>query len=343
MSVRRPSDDASAMPNETPSLLEAYLLYPGAAADLMASFWGVAPDGYLACYVAHMLADVEALHPQCDELFHAGASPQCEALCDDSNGELRMSEKVLCQVVQRLTRRLGCHDPDTVRCVNDVVLRLCSEARSNSGVGPGHVGVLEFRGKGRELRPPLRLGMVSADWLTPISMEVAWDDGMGDRQKWSSWDDQNQSGWYEAELLLPSTAFDICVSFKARLPGMTWEVCKVDRTSNSWVVSADKYVEEVILFRYGKEHAFDPVDATFQLVGPIYSCYVAQGWNAARAGEPEDWECWENESSRPKLKEYFAQEVNGSWSKEGLQCEGMPINLEERAAEELDWRTAVAA
>lgn len=51
--------------------------------------------------------------------------------------------------------------------------------------------------------------------------------------------------------------------------------------------------------RAGSSNIFDPIDAVFELTGPMGGCYISRAWNAARTGPPEEWEFWEDESSRP--------------------------------------------
>jgi hypothetical protein len=142
-------------------------------------------------------------------------------------------------------------------------------------------------------------------------MEVQWENGSGERQRWSSWDDQIQNGWFEAEKILPSSATDISVEFKVRhlFDGAT-DVRKVDRRQNcEWVSSTELHskgaaVPEVIWLRAAQSNHDAPVDVIFQMKGPALGCHVARAWNTARFSAPEYWELWERRwrpSPEPRL------------------------------------------
>lgn len=152
--------------------------------------------------------------------------------------------------------------------------------------------------------PPVRLRMASADKLCPRSMLVEWEDGSEERQCWVSSEDPLQSGWYEAEKLLPPSATNISVRFKIRGLHKKWDVCMVDRQNGcSWILLGEKrYAKEVICFRVGSQCACDPIDAVFELKGPMHRCFLHRAWNAATEGACEEWEYWDDEDSRPPLE-----------------------------------------
>jgi len=155
------------------------------------------------------------------------------------------------------------------------------------------------------ISPPVRLRMTSADKLCARAMLVEWEDGSTERQRWLSSEDRLQNGWYEAEKLLSPTATNITVQFRVKGPRKFWEVCAVDRRNGcSWVLlGKDRYAKEVVCLRVGAGHFSDPIDATFELKGPMHRCFLHRAWNAARTGpseDSEDWECWEDLDSRPQ-------------------------------------------
>lgn len=157
-------------------------------------------------------------------------------------------------------------------------------------------------------KPPVRLRMISADFLCTRSMEVEWEDGTGVRQTWTSWTDELESSWFEAVKLLPSRATAISVSFKVHGPGGPWDICGVDRHKKcEWTFSHDgKPQPEVIWLRTGMEDTFNRIDVVFELSGPVHGCYVSRAINTAREGPPEWWECWTDKKSRPLPEERAA-------------------------------------
>jgi len=177
----------------------------------------------------------------------------------------------------------------------EVATSLTTNLSGSSSVAP----CLSARG------PPVRLRMASADKLCARAMVVEWEDGSDARQRWVSAEDPLQSGWFEAEKLLPPTANNITVQFKVKGPRKKWDVCMVDRRDScSWVLLGEgRYAQEIICFRIGSQHAVDPIDAVFELRGPMHRCFVGRAWNASRVGDPEEWECWEDEQSRPPTEE----------------------------------------
>ena len=76
-----------------------------------------------------------------------------------------------------------------------------------------------------------------------------------------------------AEKILPSSATDISVHFKVRGPvGGSWDVWKVDRRRHCCWVQVDSSREcrpEIIWMRAGSSNIFDPIDAVFELTGPM--------------------------------------------------------------------------
>lgn len=135
-------------------------------------------------------------------------------------------------------------------------------------------------------------------------MEVEWEDGTGERQKWSSWQPSWDSSWYGAEKLLPSGVYDISVRFKMHVPGGPWPVLKVDHDEERSAMSccnvpSGDHVEEVIRFRSNEFSIAEGVDTTFELKGPATTCYLFRAWNAANSGTRKDWEVWEDICSRP--------------------------------------------
>jgi len=155
--------------------------------------------------------------------------------------------------------------------------------------------------------PPVRLRMTSSDILCARSMEVEWEDGTGHRQHWSSWTDDVENGWYDAEKLLPASVTDIRVYFKIHGVGGPWDVCKVDRQSGcSWVISHGRHLTEEIWARAGQHDIHDDMDCVFELRGPMNACYLCRAWNAARRGFRERWEHWGDKLSRPVPEERAA-------------------------------------
>mmetsp|Transcript_77279 Transcript_77279/g.202769 ORF Transcript_77279/g.202769 Transcript_77279/m.202769 type:complete len:536 (+) Transcript_77279:3-1610(+) len=148
--------------------------------------------------------------------------------------------------------------------------------------------------------------MVSADFLCARSMEVEWEDGTGQRQSWSSWNDELEGGWYEAEKLLGAGAVDVCVSFSVRSLGGPWQVCRVDRSRNcEWVKEDGDFEAEEVWLRAGGQIDSVTIDAVFELCGGIQACYLGRAWNAARSPGllPEEWERWEDRETRPAAEE----------------------------------------
>jgi len=69
----------------------------------------------------------------------------------------------------------------------------------------------------------------------------------------------------------------------------------------------DAYGPEVISFRADERSRLDPVDAVFELKGPMYACWISRAWNAGRKGkDSESWECWDDERSRPPMEPRLA-------------------------------------
>eukprot|EP00929_Paragymnodinium_shiwhaense_P082721 TRINITY_DN43734_c0_g2_i1.p1 TRINITY_DN43734_c0_g2~~TRINITY_DN43734_c0_g2_i1.p1 ORF type:complete len:621 (+),score=143.63 TRINITY_DN43734_c0_g2_i1:74-1936(+) len=166
----------------------------------------------------------------------------------------------------------------------------------------------------QESRPPVRLRMQSSDMLCRRSMEVSWKTKAGgERQRWSwSSADDPLCSFFEAEKLLPSSAFDIRVAFQVRTVVATWDVGKVDRRADCrWCPPSDEAASsksvslEVITFREHDSSQEDPVDAMFELRGPSTHCYVWRAWNSGRSLQtgPELWEHWEDIESRPELEQ----------------------------------------
>jgi len=136
-------------------------------------------------------------------------------------------------------------------------------------------------------------------------MEIEWEDGSGRRHAWSSWQDDAESGCFDAVKLLPSTARGICVSFRAHGPGGAWPVYAVDRHRGCrWLKCADgTFAPEVLWLRMTEDEAGHGVDAVFELKGPLHACYMSRAastipsWPRPRS---EWWEHWPEVASRPK-------------------------------------------
>eukprot|EP00931_Biecheleriopsis_adriatica_P064391 TRINITY_DN3917_c0_g1_i1.p1 TRINITY_DN3917_c0_g1~~TRINITY_DN3917_c0_g1_i1.p1 ORF type:complete len:686 (-),score=139.10 TRINITY_DN3917_c0_g1_i1:204-2024(-) len=127
--------------------------------------------------------------------------------------------------------------------------------------------------------------------LCARAMLLEWTDGAGTKHMWRSCDDTVQCGWYETEKLLPPTTTNISVRFQVR--GFHREVQFAGSTGS----------KEELLFRVEHSDSCAPIDAVFELQGPIHKCCVNRAWNAARCGEPEDWEHWPEDGSRPAREE----------------------------------------
>jgi len=157
-------------------------------------------------------------------------------------------------------------------------------------------------------RPPLRFRLVSADFLCPRSMEVEWEDDSGKRHEWSSWQDDMESGCFEASKLLPASARGICISFKVHGPGGPWDVHAVDRRRGcAWLKAADGTCSpEVLWLRLREEECEYGLDALFELKGPMHACYLAKAANAAPGASRQWWEHWPEQSTRPQPEEHPA-------------------------------------
>mmetsp|Transcript_22300 Transcript_22300/g.51037 ORF Transcript_22300/g.51037 Transcript_22300/m.51037 type:complete len:606 (-) Transcript_22300:70-1887(-) len=158
---------------------------------------------------------------------------------------------------------------------------------------------------GSSSKPPMRFRMCSSDFLAHRSMELEWDNGSGERQRWSSYMDP-LSGWWEAEKVLPASATNVCVRFNVHVLTNSYRMPKYDRRRKcrppKQVGSSDSDVEE-IWFTGGRGQETGAVDATFELQGLPSECNVWRAWNAARgAGTPPEWEFWEDEQSRPQTR-----------------------------------------
>mmetsp|Transcript_9195 Transcript_9195/g.20488 ORF Transcript_9195/g.20488 Transcript_9195/m.20488 type:complete len:604 (-) Transcript_9195:58-1869(-) len=162
---------------------------------------------------------------------------------------------------------------------------------------------------GQQTKPPMRFRMVSADHLAHRSMQLEWDNGSGERQKWSSYLDP-LSGWWEAEKVLPASATNVCVRFNVHILTKSYSISKNYRNPRSrppGKQAEDAELEEEqeeVWFLGGQGQDSGAVDAVFELAGLPSECKVCRAWNTAR-GEiaiPEEWEHWPEESSRPRAK-----------------------------------------
>merc|ERR1712232_603232 len=130
------------------------------------------------------------------------------------------------------------------------------------------------------------------------------------------------NSWYEATKLLPASVKDVRISFLVRGLGGPWEVRRVDRRNGChWVADASGRKSNTFAFGLGhheiEEFRFrqpaadavtsadtmEPVDAVFELCGPLHGCYVARAWNSARVGAPARWEQWDDSETRPAAAE----------------------------------------
>jgi len=170
----------------------------------------------------------------------------------------------------------------------------------------------------RKTNPPVRLRMASKDVLSRRSMEVEWENAVGNRQTWSSWTDP-MCGCFDAELLLPSNVTRITVQFKVRTIFGAFDVYKKTRDDtclgSRWAIGprgVDDYIVDVFKFRYtsrddtllssGCAAGATGVDATFELAGPAFGTHIRRAWNAGRDGPLEPWEFWEDEDTRPRAE-----------------------------------------
>eukprot|EP00929_Paragymnodinium_shiwhaense_P081465 TRINITY_DN4262_c0_g2_i1.p1 TRINITY_DN4262_c0_g2~~TRINITY_DN4262_c0_g2_i1.p1 ORF type:complete len:602 (+),score=97.81 TRINITY_DN4262_c0_g2_i1:150-1955(+) len=172
---------------------------------------------------------------------------------------------------------------------------LRSEAMAEDAAGPTYTA------------KPLRLRMTSVDMLCIRSMEIQWRDSSGRKHSWSSWTDELENGWYEAQKILPASVSDVRVRFLARGVGGPYVVFKVDRRRNCiWTCTAEHgYEQEEFCLRPRSvpERLHEPVDIVFALTGAMTSCYVERVWNAARTGMELPWEYWNDAETRPSPAE----------------------------------------
>mmetsp|Transcript_62495 Transcript_62495/g.116157 ORF Transcript_62495/g.116157 Transcript_62495/m.116157 type:complete len:608 (-) Transcript_62495:41-1864(-) len=159
---------------------------------------------------------------------------------------------------------------------------------------------------GSSSKPPMRFRMCSSDYLAHRSMELEWDNGSGERQRWSSYMDP-LSGWWEAEKVLPASATNVCVRFNVHILTNSYRLPKYDRRrrcrSPKRVDSEEPEMEE-IWFLGGRGPDTGAVDATFELQGLPSECNVWRAWNAARGRNTPaaEWEAWEDEQTKPKAR-----------------------------------------
>jgi hypothetical protein len=249
-----------------------------------------------------MMLDMEAFDTACSAIFHMYETGSTKSV----------STKALQILTSRITDRLECQGTSfSSRCAgvldNLAANRLGESGFDHDEVKAYLVTVLSLaqddlratvEAQGERTVQPVRLRMKSADRLCARSMEVTWMSGNGQTHSWSSWDDQVQNGWYEAEKVLPSDSFAISVQFKIR--GLTSSMMKkVDRKNGcKWIKDklTKRSLVETFNLRAESENATDPVDVTFKLKGPYGASFVQKAWNAARISAPEDWEYWDGQN-----------------------------------------------
>lgn len=260
--------------------------------------------------LADLIADAKSFDAGCEEVFQMYKKGATN--CVTSASAQILSKK--------LTDRLGCQDQSLLSHLAVVLHNFEACHADERGFNRDELKAylltavalihdkLQAISPGRESVQPVRLQMRSADKLWARSMEVEWKNGDGDQQRWSSWDDQVQNGWYEAEIVLPSSAIDIKVAFTAH--GIKDNaVKKVDRKNGcKWIKDkvTKKCPREEFFLRSSPKTAVDPVDVTFKLKGAAAACYVQKAWNAARNRAPDEWEHWEGKSPRPQAQPRLA-------------------------------------
>jgi len=278
-----------------------------ATPEELTSFWKAASVEDLERYVGGLISSATELEIECDEVFRAHQSHKTK----------RVTIKDMTCITSRLAERLRCQDPETVGQLTAVLSGLRKACARASSIGEdefraylctvlAHVwSRLRVQSAGLQTGQPVRLRMQSEDKFCARSMEVEWENGSGQRQSWSSCDDQILNGWYEAEKVLPSSVTDIKVQFKVwAVLTSNSDVCKVDRKCDcAWVTdsSTGQRMPEVLWLRAGQSNLTEPIDVVFQLSGASPVCHVARAWNAARVDAPEDWEHWERKS-RPRME-----------------------------------------
>jgi hypothetical protein len=262
-----------------------------------------------------MMLDMQAFDTGCTSIFN---------MYQTSDTKL-VSTKALQILTSRIADRLECQDTSLMSRCAGVLDNLAANRLGQSGfdydeVKAYLVTVLSLaqdnlrsktEAEGQRTVHPVRLRMKSADKLCARSMEVTWMGGNGQTHSWSSWEDQVQNGWYEAEKVLPSDSFAISVQFKMR--GLSSSTIKrVDRKNGcKWVKDklTKKSQAETFNLRADLENASDPFDVTFKLKGPYGACHVQKAWNAARVSAPEDWEYWDGQNCpkpQPRLLTLYA-------------------------------------
>jgi len=151
-------------------------------------------------------------------------------------------------------------------------------------------------------KPPIRLRMKSCDQFAQRSMEVEWEHGTAERQRWSSYNDP-LCGWFEAERVLPASVTNVSVWFRTHAVVKSIDVSEVDRhDSCRWVTDehGDR-IPEVFTFSSADSDSAPALDITFELRGLPGDCHIWRAWNSARESweSPEPWESWDDEDSRP--------------------------------------------
>jgi len=261
-----------------------------------------------------LMMDADRFDAGCKLVFdmYRGASKDLSCVTSKS---LRMLSKTL-------TDRLGCQDPEILNQVAALLKKFEAAHAEEDGFNRDELKAYlltvialiqdklraEAQAPVEETVQPVRLRMRSADKLCLRSMEVEWQCSNGPRQHWSSWDNQVQNGWYEAEKVLPSDAADIKITFKVR-SFKSKTVMRVDRKCHcKWIKDkvTKKYQQEVFWLRRSPKAVGDPIDAAFRLKGFSVACYVDKAWNAARRNAPEEWEHWEGKSPRPQTEPRLA-------------------------------------
>jgi hypothetical protein len=288
------------------TICKSFLCELCAQSETPSKSWQGLPVEFFVRCIDDLLSDVEVFDAACNTLFdtHRGA------------GMKSVSTEAMQSLAHRLAERLECRDSDTMVQLADALCNLDANRVDESGFDRDEFKAFLVRmlallqdslrarvpAAGEKSVQPVRLRMKSADKLCVRTMEVEWENGSGQRQSWSSWDDQVHNGWYEAEKVLPSSAVDISVHFKVR--GVTTSIVKkVDRKNGcKWTreKGTKKQQKEIFWLRASAERTSDPVDITFKLRGPYGGCFVQKAWNAARIFDPEDWEHWDgNNCPRP--------------------------------------------
>jgi hypothetical protein len=185
---------------------------------------------------------------------------------------------------------------------------------------------------GTQTRPPMVLRLTSYDQLTPCSMEVEWENGSGERQRWSShW--HPLCSFFEAEKVLPSSVTDVSVSFKVQAVVKSYFIPKVsmDEEHRLFCDDSGESVPETFWFWTTDHNAVNDsiaIDITFEIKGSPSECRMNRVWNAARGSLPiRAYEFWPDIESRPLPRPHLQVLQDTDCAATPADCHSDPVSL----------------